>query len=214
MAIPASWPTARGRPTRKDVHATPVRPTGRPHRHRARWRRTPRATSRPSTCCATSADVIEPASLSSTPSGGSTSTAPRRGPGQRATLAQRRTRGADRRRAGHGQGEPRLAPASRCRLGNAGVEPGRCPTRSSPVVERIEEAGGVLLGSTVMPDWGMLSSGRLQPARHHPLAVGPVADDGRLELRRRRRGRRRLRPAPRRHRHRRVDPTARAPGSA
>ena len=42
--------------------------------------------------------------------------------------------------------------------GNAGVEPG-VPTRSSPVVERVEESGGVILGSTVMPDWGMLSSG-------------------------------------------------------
>jgi len=42
--------------------------------------------------------------------------------------------------------------------GNAGVEP-VVPTRSSPVVERIEESGGVILGSTVMPDWGMLSSG-------------------------------------------------------
>ncbi len=43
-------------------------------------------------------------------------------------------------------------------FGNAGVEP-VVPTRSSPVVERIEESGGVVLGSTVMPDWGMLSSG-------------------------------------------------------
>lgn len=42
--------------------------------------------------------------------------------------------------------------------GNAGVEP-VVPTRSSPVVERVEESGGVILGSTVMPDWGMLSSG-------------------------------------------------------
>ena len=42
--------------------------------------------------------------------------------------------------------------------GNAGVEP-VVPTRSSPVVERVEETGGVILGSTVMPDWGMLSSG-------------------------------------------------------
>ncbi|EWT03186.1 amidase [Intrasporangium oryzae NRRL B-24470] len=33
------------------------------------------------------------------------------------------------------------------------------PERSSPVVERIEESGGIILGSTVMPDWGMLSSG-------------------------------------------------------
>lgn len=42
--------------------------------------------------------------------------------------------------------------------GNSGVNP-VVPERSSPVVERIEEAGGVILGSTVMPDWGMLSSG-------------------------------------------------------
>jgi aspartyl-tRNA(Asn)/glutamyl-tRNA(Gln) amidotransferase subunit A len=33
------------------------------------------------------------------------------------------------------------------------------PERDSPVVERIDEAGGVIVGSTVMPDWGMLSSG-------------------------------------------------------
>lgn len=42
--------------------------------------------------------------------------------------------------------------------GNAGVEP-VVPTRSCPVAERVEESGGVVLGSTVMPDWGMLSSG-------------------------------------------------------
>lgn len=42
--------------------------------------------------------------------------------------------------------------------GNAGVEP-YVPARDAPVTERIEEAGGVVLGSTVMPDWGMLSSG-------------------------------------------------------
>jgi aspartyl-tRNA(Asn)/glutamyl-tRNA(Gln) amidotransferase subunit A len=33
------------------------------------------------------------------------------------------------------------------------------PPRSSPVVERIEEAAGIIIASTVMPDWGMLSSG-------------------------------------------------------
>ena len=43
-------------------------------------------------------------------------------------------------------------------VGSAGVTPA-VPTRSSPVVERIEEAGGIIVGSTVMPDWGMLSSG-------------------------------------------------------
>jgi aspartyl-tRNA(Asn)/glutamyl-tRNA(Gln) amidotransferase subunit A len=42
--------------------------------------------------------------------------------------------------------------------GNAGVE-AVVPQRSSPVVERVEEAGAVIVGSTVMPDWGMLSSG-------------------------------------------------------
>jgi aspartyl-tRNA(Asn)/glutamyl-tRNA(Gln) amidotransferase subunit A len=43
-------------------------------------------------------------------------------------------------------------------LGNAGITP-VVPLRSSPVVERLEEAGAILIGSTVMPDWGMLSSG-------------------------------------------------------
>ncbi len=42
--------------------------------------------------------------------------------------------------------------------GNAGVDP-VVPERSSPVVERLAEAGAVIIGSTVMPDWGMLSSG-------------------------------------------------------
>jgi aspartyl-tRNA(Asn)/glutamyl-tRNA(Gln) amidotransferase subunit A len=42
--------------------------------------------------------------------------------------------------------------------GNAGVEP-VVPTTDSPVAARIRESGGVVLGSTVMPDWGMLSSG-------------------------------------------------------
>jgi aspartyl-tRNA(Asn)/glutamyl-tRNA(Gln) amidotransferase subunit A len=42
--------------------------------------------------------------------------------------------------------------------GTAGVEP-VVPDRDAPVTERVEEAGGVVLGSTVMPDWGMLSSG-------------------------------------------------------
>src|SRR6478735_11722520 len=42
--------------------------------------------------------------------------------------------------------------------GSAGVTP-LVPQRSSPVVERLEEAGAIVIGSTVMPDWGMLSSG-------------------------------------------------------
>jgi aspartyl-tRNA(Asn)/glutamyl-tRNA(Gln) amidotransferase subunit A len=43
-------------------------------------------------------------------------------------------------------------------FGSAGITP-LLPARSSPVVERIEESGGIIIGSTVMPDSGMLSSG-------------------------------------------------------
>ncbi len=42
--------------------------------------------------------------------------------------------------------------------GCAGVEP-VMPETDSPVARRVAEAGMVVLGSTVMPDWGMLSSG-------------------------------------------------------
>lgn len=42
--------------------------------------------------------------------------------------------------------------------GTAGVVP-TIPDADSPVVARLAEAGAVLVGSTVMPDWGMLSSG-------------------------------------------------------
>ncbi|HET8601715.1 MAG TPA: amidase [Segeticoccus sp.] len=42
--------------------------------------------------------------------------------------------------------------------GNAGVVP-TIPDRDAPITERVLESGGVVLGSTVMPDWGMLSSG-------------------------------------------------------
>ncbi len=42
--------------------------------------------------------------------------------------------------------------------GNAGVEP-VLPEQNAPITARVSESGGVVLGSTVMPDWGMLSSG-------------------------------------------------------
>ena len=42
--------------------------------------------------------------------------------------------------------------------GCAGVRPTQ-PVRDAPVVERLRESGAVLLGSTTMPDFGMLSSG-------------------------------------------------------
>jgi len=42
--------------------------------------------------------------------------------------------------------------------GNAGVEP-VVPDHDAPATARVLEAGAVVLGSTVMPDWGMLSSG-------------------------------------------------------
>ncbi len=42
--------------------------------------------------------------------------------------------------------------------GHAGAEP-TVPKRNSPIADRVAESGGVVVGSTVMPDWGMLSSG-------------------------------------------------------
>jgi aspartyl-tRNA(Asn)/glutamyl-tRNA(Gln) amidotransferase subunit A len=42
--------------------------------------------------------------------------------------------------------------------GTAGLEP-VTPQQDAPITQRIQEAGGAILGSTVMPDWGMLSSG-------------------------------------------------------
>ena len=44
------------------------------------------------------------------------------------------------------------------RFGCAGVDP-VWPQRDAPVTERLLESGAVILGSTTMPDWGMLSSG-------------------------------------------------------
>jgi len=35
----------------------------------------------------------------------------------------------------------------------------KVPQANAPITDRILEAGGVIVGSTVMPDWGMLSSG-------------------------------------------------------
>ncbi|MGH3664352.1 MAG: amidase [Micromonosporaceae bacterium] len=42
--------------------------------------------------------------------------------------------------------------------GCAGVAPA-LPQADAPITARVRESGGVVLGSTVMPDWGMLSSG-------------------------------------------------------
>ena len=42
--------------------------------------------------------------------------------------------------------------------GNAGTEP-RVADANAPITDRVLESGGVVLGSTTMPDWGMLSSG-------------------------------------------------------
>ncbi|WP_392508219.1 amidase [Naumannella halotolerans] len=42
--------------------------------------------------------------------------------------------------------------------GNAAVIP-VIPEHDDPITTRLREAGAVILGSTVMPDWGMLSSG-------------------------------------------------------
>ncbi|MDQ6716603.1 MAG: amidase [Actinomycetota bacterium] len=42
--------------------------------------------------------------------------------------------------------------------GHDGLDP-VVPERNSPIADRVDESGGVVVGSTVMPDWGMLSSG-------------------------------------------------------
>ncbi len=42
--------------------------------------------------------------------------------------------------------------------GHDGMDP-VLPERNSPIADRVAESGGVVVGSTVMPDWGMLSSG-------------------------------------------------------
>ena len=68
-----------------------------------------------------------------------------------------------------------LAGAGAMPAGNAGVVP-VVPERSSPVVERLTEAGAVILRSTVMPKLGDALVRRLQPPRHHPQPVGPGAD--------------------------------------
>ena len=44
------------------------------------------------------------------------------------------------------------------RSGSAGATP-RTPTEDSPVVARLKAAGAIIVGTTTMPDWGMLSSG-------------------------------------------------------
>lgn len=57
--------------------------------------------------------------------------------------------------------------------GNAGVTP-LYPETSAPTTVRVENAGMVVLGSTVMPDWGMLSSGvsSLHGITRSPLDLG------------------------------------------
>ncbi|HSP60061.1 MAG TPA: amidase [Ornithinimicrobium sp.] len=57
--------------------------------------------------------------------------------------------------------------------GCAAVDP-VVPTVDSPVARRCEEAGLVVLGSTVMPDWGMLSSGH---SSLHGRTVSPLDPD-------------------------------------
>lgn len=59
------------------------------------------------------------------------------------------------------------------RFGCAGTEP-VWPVRDAPVVERLAETGAVLVGSTTMPDWGMLSSG---VSSLHGLTRSPADPD-------------------------------------
>ncbi|WP_134772066.1 amidase [Ornithinimicrobium flavum] len=54
--------------------------------------------------------------------------------------------------------------------GTAGVEP-VVPTTDAPVTRRAREAGLVVVGSTTMPDWGMLSSGH---SSRHGRTISPL----------------------------------------
>lgn len=54
--------------------------------------------------------------------------------------------------------------------GTAGVEP-VVPTQDSPVARRVAEAGLLVVGTTTMPDWGMLSSGH---SSRHGRTVSPL----------------------------------------
>lgn len=56
--------------------------------------------------------------------------------------------------------------------GNAGTEPA-VPETDAPITARVLESGGVILGSTVMPDWGMLSSG---VSSRHGISRSPWND--------------------------------------
>lgn len=58
----------------------------------------------------------------------------------------------------------------------SGTQPGsRIPeTDNAPIVDRLEEAGAVIVGSTVMPDWGMLSSG---VSSLHGITRSPINPD-------------------------------------
>lgn len=58
----------------------------------------------------------------------------------------------------------------------SGTQPGsRTPEeRNAPIVDRLEEAGAVIVGSTVMPDWGMLSSG---VSSLHGITRSPINPD-------------------------------------
>src|SRR5690606_3832690 len=54
--------------------------------------------------------------------------------------------------------------------GTAGVEP-VVPTTDAPITRRAHEAGLVVVGSTTMPDWGMLSSGH---SSRHGRTISPL----------------------------------------
>ncbi|GAA5159442.1 amidase [Ornithinimicrobium tianjinense] len=54
--------------------------------------------------------------------------------------------------------------------GNAGVTP-VVPTEDAPIARRVTQAGMLVVGSTTMPDWGMLSSGH---SSLHGLTRSPL----------------------------------------
>ena len=80
-----------------------------------------------------------------------------------------------RRRAGDHQGEHRTRAATRRRSARAPTRTPPPQAADAPPAARLREAGCVILGKTTMPDYGMLSSGPVEPARRDAQSLAPAS---------------------------------------
>ena len=62
---------------------------------------------------------------------------------------------------------------------------GHRPSHNAYLVRRLRDAGFVVIGTTNMPEFGILPTDRAAPHRRDPQPVGPRAHAGRLVRRRR-----------------------------